>query len=228
MFKGEGMNRYKFCFIICVNQEIFLQECVFYIHKLEIPSNYEIDIITIKEAPNITEAYQSAMQASDAKYKIYLHQDLFILNSNFLFDILKIFRNEDIGMLGLVGGETLPESNKWWNASKRYGFIYETRISYSRELKYDCCESYDYKKVEALDGMLLATQVDIDWRVDLFDGWDFYDVSQCQEFIRKGYSVVVPFQKVPWALHDCGAINMQNYSKYEAIFKKEYKSSVMY
>ena len=39
---------------------------------------------------------------------------------------------------------------------------------------------------------------------DLFDGWDFYDISQCQEFRRTGYKVVVPKQEEAWCIHDDG------------------------
>ena len=31
-------------------------------------------------------------------------------------------------------------------------------------------------EVEGVDGLLMATQYDIPWREDLFDGWDFYDL----------------------------------------------------
>lgn len=40
--------------------------------------------------------------------------------------------------------------------------------------------------VTAIDGMFMATQYDISWREDLFDGWDFYDISQSCEFTRGG------------------------------------------
>ena len=39
------------------------------------------------------------------------------------------------------------------------------------------------KSVAAADGLLLATQYDIDWREDLFENWHFYDISQCMEFL---------------------------------------------
>ena len=36
----------------------------------------------------MTSGYNNAMKKTDAKYKVYLHQDVFILNHNFLMDIL--------------------------------------------------------------------------------------------------------------------------------------------
>ena len=50
-----------------------------------------------------------------------------------------------------------------------------------------------YTEVEAVDGLFIATQYDVKWREDIFDGWDFYDISQSEEFHRAGYKVVVPY-----------------------------------
>lgn len=68
--------------------------------------------------------------------------------------------------------------------------------------------------VEAVDGLLLATQHDVRWREDLFDGWDFYDISECFEMRRAGYRVVVPYQDSPWCYHDNTYSKMLNYYKY--------------
>ena len=65
--------------------------------------------------------------------------------------------------------------------------------------------------VEAVDGLLMMTQYDVNWRQDLFHGWDFYDVSQSFEFRRAGYQVAVPYQQAPWVLHDCGFLNLAGY-----------------
>ena len=56
---------------------MYLDERVYYINKLEIPTEYEIDIITVRDADSMTSGYNAAMQTSDAKYKIYIHQDVF-------------------------------------------------------------------------------------------------------------------------------------------------------
>ena len=80
-----------------------------------------------------------------------------------------------------------------------------------------------YQQVQAVDGLLIATQYDLPWREDLFHYWDFYDVSQSQEFIQKGYRVVVPSQKQPWCIHDDGFNNLKNYYQARRIFNEQYK-----
>ncbi len=64
------MNEKQFCFIICTNNDVLVQECINYINRLYVPEGYEYDIITIKEADSMTSGYNAAMKAIDAKYKI--------------------------------------------------------------------------------------------------------------------------------------------------------------
>ena len=80
--------------------------------------------------------------------------------------------------------------------SPRYGKLYETHvyetvIMDNRE-GVEADRSRPYIDVEAIDGLIMITQYDIPWREDLFQKWDFYDVSQSMEFIRHGYKVAVP------------------------------------
>jgi hypothetical protein len=81
----------------------------------------------------------------------------------------------------------------------------------------------EYDNVETVDGFLMVTNRDISWREDIFDGWDFYDASQCAEYRRSGYKIVVPRQNSPWTAHDDGIINIYNYDKYRRIYLEEYK-----
>lgn len=214
------MNTKKIAFIICVNDELYFEECSWYLNRLILPEDFEIDIITIREAKSMTEAYNAAMESSDAKYKVYLHQDVFIINQNFISDILKVFKtDEKIGMLGLIGGVKLPESGIVYNAwncgrtiSSDYSLAVDTRF-YQKD-PYIC--------VEALDGMLLATQYDIRWREDILKEWDFYDISQSFEFLKAGYYIVIPFQDTAWTIHDCGYSNLMNYDKNRKIMFEAY------
>jgi len=160
------------------------------------------------------------MNASDAKYKVYLHQDVFILNRDFISDILAIFRrDETIGMIGVVGGVDLPPDGIYylaWNVGKVKADNAEGC------LEAVCNQAHPYMEVEAIDGMIMISQHDVPWREDLFTDWDFYDASQSFEFRRRGYRVVVPWQNESWCMHDCGLSKLVNYDKNRTIFAREY------
>ena len=122
----EVMDESKFCFIICSNNQLFLNECLFYISKIKIPDGYVVENLIIKEAKSMTSGYNEGMKTSNAKYKIYIHQDVFILNRNLLYDMLQIFDSDhNIGMVGVVGSQKMPIDGVMWHGYRKgnlYGF----------------------------------------------------------------------------------------------------------
>ncbi len=209
----------KICFIICVNDEQYEIEALNYINRLYVPEGYIIDAISVKDATSMTAGYNEAMQVSDAKYKVYLHQDVFLINRNLITDILEIFSNKEIGMIGAVGTKILPWHGIMWYGSQ-IGELWSSEITNMELIRKGI--SNRWEEVEVIDGFLMVTQYDITWREDLFDGWDFYDASQSMEMWRNGYKVVVPKQKTTWCIHDSGNVNLKNYYKYREIFQREY------
>jgi hypothetical protein len=141
---------------------------------------------------------------------------VFLINKNFISDLLKIFEDETIGMVGLVGSPKMPKDCVMWTGY-RIGYIYSEHT----DSVIGMCDK-PYSEVEAVDGLLIATQTDIPWREDLFKGWDFYDISQSAEFRKKGMRIVVPYVEKPWCLHDDGCLNLENYFQWRDVFKREY------
>ncbi|MBR2401345.1 MAG: glycosyltransferase family protein, partial [Lachnospiraceae bacterium] len=219
------MNDKKFTFIISVTNDLYLEECQYYIDKLVIPEAYVIDLLTIREADSMCAAYNAGMQASDAKYKVYMHQDVFIRNEEFLLKVLEIFEaDETIGMIGMTGGTNIPDTGivfDTWNVGKVD--VREPDIAYFMHTDDSIT---DNREVCAIDGMIMVTQYDILWREDIFTHFDFYDIAQSCEFRRAGYKVVVPYQEIPWVIHDCGFAKLKNYGEESALFLKEYASFV--
>ena len=208
-------------FIICVNNELYFEECRYYIEHLEVPAGYDIDVIGIWEADSMCAAYNLGMRSRDAKYKVYMHQDVFIRDSRFLEKTLRIFKEHPkTGMIGMAGGIGIPENGvvySSWNVGKVD--CREPDLSYVL-----LCGPNQTKDqtVDAVDGLLMMTQYDLPWREDLFSDFDFYDVSQAFEFRRAGYEIVVPYQEEPWVVHDCGFAKLTNYDRNRKICMEEY------
>ena len=136
------------------------------------------------------------MKASFAKYKVYLHQDVRILNPFFIYDLIDAFRrNPDAGMIGMIGTESVPDSGVMWQA-KRYGAVVHTESSEEHMADtFDENSPFGSDFSAALtDGFLIATCVDLPWREDVFKGWHFYDASQSMEFKSHGYNIIIPTQ----------------------------------
>lgn len=217
------MNNKKIAFIICVNNEIYFEECCYYINRLEIPEEYEIDVIAIRDAASMCSAYNAAMENSDAKYKVYMHQDVFIRNTSFLKEIVSIFEKDNkIGVIGMMGGTQMPKTGVAYRAWNR-GAVHcvDPDLAYfmfgeKGQPQEDCV-------VEAVDGLLIVTQYDVRWREDLFTHFDFYDVSECFEMRKAGYKILVPNQEVPWVIHDSNFAKLSFYDEGRLVALKEYK-----
>lgn len=214
------MDNNKICFIMCTNNDMYAKEAVYFLETLKIPRGFTVDVLTIKDAKSMASGYNEGMKSSDARYKVYMHQDVFIVDKYFIHKVLKIFKDETVGMIGMVGSPKLPENKVMWKGP-RIGKIYCNNV-YATQMWELGEVSGECDDVEAVDGLLMVTQYDVPWREDIFDGWDFYDVSQSTEFLRRGYRVVIPKMDKPWCIHDDGFMDLKNYYNQRRKFIEEY------
>ena len=214
------MNDQKIAFIIATNNEQYFSECSYYINRINVPHGFETDVIAVREANSICEAYNAAMNSSDARYKVYLHHDVFILNKDFIQDVLDAFAlDASVGMLGVIGATNLPPDAYAFNSWDTGGTLLFNGVNggismYSNE------EGLNY--VSAIDGMMMITNHDLEWREGVFDGWDFYDLSQSMEFWKAGYKIAIPYQKTPWCMHDLAHLGLGKYNHYRRLFCEVY------
>ena len=230
------INDHKICFITCVNDEDTYEKCLDFLKRLIVPPNIAVEYKAVRGALSMCAGYNTAMTESDARYKVYLHQDTYIIYPYFIRRLLKLFEERTIGLTGVVGTTTLPNSCVWWESEYKYkyGRVIESSSGFFVENKFHIptrislhVHSKHYEEVAAIDGLLIATQYDVPWRMDIFNGWHFYDISQCMEFRRAGYMTVVPAQICSQVVHDCGIVNNTDYFKYRDIFKAEYAAEIL-
>lgn len=221
------MDEKKICIIRCVNDSSMQKETMRYLKALNVPVGMKVEFIDVEGAPFMTAGYQFAMERSDAKYKIYLHQDIFCIKKDMLEQFLHIFQVDSaIGMIGLAGSYHIPPSTCWWDAPDKIGSIFHsvTPKKLLRDIYGETENSYR-DDLAAMDGIIFATQYDLPWRTDLFDGWHFYDISQCQEFRRQGYKLAIPRQEDAWVIHETKHVATdETYEIYRRRFIEEYCS----
>ena len=217
------MDAHKICFITCVNDEALYAESLLYAQHLHLPAGMQAEYIAIRGAASMAAGYNEGMLQSDAKYKVYLHQDTLIVYKDFVAALVDIFQDTSIGLLGVIGCRTLPKTGVWWDGMRTYGRVLHACEAEST-VDTQCMQPEGkYVEAESVDGLLMAAQYDIPWREDLFQGWHMYDTSACREFARRGYKVVIPHQEDFWCIH-CPKEKplAPSYKKYQKIFLKEY------
>lgn len=209
---------HKFEFIYCVNNQAQFQESWQHVSVLNVPTGFTVNCTVLYNADSMASGYNQALQNSNAKYKIYLHQDVNILNLDFFDNIRYLFRKyPNLGMLGMLGAKQLPANGIWWEAEHRYG-----KVEFFKQPLSNLEIFGEYENVQVIDGMIMITQYDLPWREDFLKGWHFYDMAQSLEFIKTGYDVGVPKQKTPWCSHNT-ATPLIPFQDNQQIFLNEYR-----
>ena len=113
----------KIAFITCTNNEEWYDECLLYLKSLEIPEHMTAEFLPIRGAASMAAGYNQGMKATDAKYKVYLHQDVLLVKKDFVRKVLDIFKEPSIGAIGMIGCRSLPATGVWWDGMRRYGRV---------------------------------------------------------------------------------------------------------
>lgn len=215
----------KIAIITCVNDEKAYKNSLVCLQELIIPKGFEIEVVAVRMASSLANGYQEGMRSSDARYKIYLQQDVCLLEPGFLLEVVQCFRMDRmLGVIGLTGAIGLSEQLVWFESDQSFGrecFLDKKggiiRNSYG-EIERAC------QVVEAVCGAVFATQYDLDWREDLFDGCSCYDLAQSYEFRKKGYKVAVLRQGSDYYVHTLANHGWKDdVEVYRTSFCKEYE-----
>ncbi|MBD9304424.1 MAG: hypothetical protein EGS63_06525 [Lachnospira sp.] len=229
--------------IFCTNNEEYCKECCMYIQRLIVPDNYTLNIIAIRNAPSMASGYNCAMNYSNSRYKIYIHQDTFIIDTDILNKLLNIFNSDaNIGLIGNSGSTLFPANGEWWGDNNPDNWCFNLYQDNLLQTKYTnsylnklSLEQYNnpeknypdnvtIAEASAIDGIFTATDNDIRWREEIFDNWHFYDISQTMEFKKMGFHPVFLCSVSPMLLHELSTSksSVVQYDKYRRIFLKHY------
>jgi len=211
----KNLDDKKIAIIIHSSDEKNLDETLKSLRTLEVPPQFSLDVLPVQGEEKF-QAYNVAMKESDAKYKIYLDENVSILRKNILQKIISVFKSDKkIGAIGLSGAIQLSTHGICLQSAKRCGKI---SIGANKKLQDWGDDKRKFMNVEAVDSFFIATQYDIDWREDLKD---FAVTAQCLNLKREGYQSVVIRQKkaCAWVRQDNFEVNEQA----QKIFLEDYK-----
>ena len=215
------MDNQKIDIIICKTNDNAFNKLIYSLGQVEIPMGFFVDVIAFESSDKCT-VYNTAMKSSNAKYKIYLDENVEIIHTDFLSKLISLFKSDDkIGLIGTSGAKFLSTDGITLNSISRCGKLYAgenrtfTKCNEIKEL---------YQDVEVIDGYFLATQYDLSWREDLFSDNYFGTVAQCIEFKRNGYKTVVINQDETWFWYKLTDLDIDVH--FQNIFLDEYSKDL--
>ena len=195
-------NEKKFAFLVRKSQAALYASCLKSLQALCLPAGYEAELFTLTaEAPYAAQANR-ALSLSDAKYKIYINDDLRLVYAHLLEDLPAIFENESIGMVGALGSRSLPTDGNVLGADDKQGAVYVPAKTGLSELRFG--EGEDAAAATASVRFVLpsffATQEDLPW--DESCATQYYAVlAQCRGFEKARRRLVVPLPQPIWCAY---------------------------
>lgn len=160
------------------------------LRNLNLPT---IDVIEVSGSESIYANYNDGVRKSIYRIKVFVHQDVDLVDSTWLFKLLKTFAEyPNTGLIGFVGTTNMHRRGFWWESGEQFrrGELYsgKERADWGREAGFN--PVIFPTKVECIDGFFMATNRDIRWDTDL-KGFHCYDMDFSRQVRARGHDVMV-------------------------------------
>ncbi|WP_276676116.1 glycosyltransferase [Selenomonas artemidis] len=202
------MNKKGIAILVWKQDEEHYANCIEGLRQLQYPAGYEVRVYTLTEQDTFTKQCNSVLAETDAKYKIYLSDEMRITAPTFVQDMLNIFADTSIGMIGFFGSTEMPLSANIMDAPHKYGSVLIPAGGVLEEMRFGEGTADAVADVRAILPSLFVTQNDLPWDAD-YTGQYYAVQAQCRNFTRHGYRVVVPMQGTPFCAYRSAEISFE-------------------
>jgi hypothetical protein len=146
-----------------------------------------LDVVTVRGSnfKNISEAYNYGSYKAKHNIKVFIHDDIDMLEPNWVFKVIKCFsENINCGLLGLVGSNSVNHYDNWWEGSE---YIYGDQIIRDQEtclIKGQKIPDEGIYSIKVIDGCFMATNRNFKFDEKLeHDGFlSAYEHDYCMQF----------------------------------------------
>lgn len=182
----------KICFIVYSDTFNKYSDSRQYILDLE-TYGMQVEYYTVENAKNKYIDFNQILQISDAKYKVYMSSDCYIINKKFIGGIIALAEsNPFIGAVGIVG--TVLKTFE--HEEMVYGECLVNNLSDGmKKEKYREIEDI-YGEVDWLDEKFIITVQDIFWNEEK----DHADIIHAMDMREAGYKNIVVRQEKQWVM----------------------------
>ena len=194
------VNEKKIAVLVRKSHEAQYAVCMESLQAMKWPAGYEVEVFALEaEKPYAAEA-NAVLAKTDAKYKIYINDDLCLVSPQAVEELLDIFRDETVGMVGFLGSRSLPVSGNLLESAYKWGAVYVPMENDLTETRFGEATEGESAAVRFLAPSFFATQADLSWNEAY--GKQYYAVlAHCQAFEGEGRRIVVPLPQNVWCAY---------------------------
>ena len=188
---------------------------------------YELVIVdNSKNQYSIFQAYNEGVRKSKGEALCFMHEDVLYKTNNWGEMICDLFRDESIGLIGVLGGHAMPAMPaSWITLNYKSGqIINPDRQSYygRRQQGMKCID------VVCVDGLMMCMRRSlfdcIRFDDETFGGFHCYDTDICMQVWQQRYRVVVIYDV--FVEHKSFGIHNDEYFKSIDLFYEKWKNSL--
>ena len=169
------------------------------LQALHLPAGYEAELFTLTAGKPYAVQANKALTLSDAKYKIYINDDMCLVQPRFFGELLAIFKNAAVGMIGAWGSQSLPVDGNVLSSVYKRGAVYVPAEDGFSELRFGDATG-KAADVRCILPSFFATQWDISWD-ESYEKQYYAVLAHCRAFEEEGGRIVVPLTKNIWCAY---------------------------
>ena len=173
--------------------------CLEALKNVKWPDGYEVEVFTIDAQKPYAAQVNEVLADIVAKVKIYINDDLFLVHAQAIEELLKIFQDESIGMVGFLGSASLPVSGNLMDSPYKYGAVYVPTEEDFSEMRFGTAVQAA-ADVRYILPSFFATQWDVPWD-ESYEKQYYAVLAYCRAFEEEGYRIVVPLSENIWCAY---------------------------
>ena len=157
------MYNKKIAILIGKSDEQHFHACMESLQGIKCPKGYQIDVHVVPQEQSFSAQMNAVTATISAKYKIYIDDHLYMVSPDFIRDILDIFTDKSIGMIGFLGSQSLPVDGNLMLSKHQRGRVYLATQAGVKEYVQTGGEAAPLNDVSCIVPAFFAVQYDFSW-----------------------------------------------------------------
>ena len=175
------------------------ETCMAALQDMKWPAGYAVEAFALDAAKPYAAEVNKVLAAADAEIKIYINDDLCLVRPQAIEELLTLFEDKSIGMIGFLGSASLPVSGNLMDSSYKCGAVYVPSDEDFSEMRFGEARG-GVADVRCLLPSFFATQQDVVWD-ESYEKQYYAVLAHCRAMEDAGMRVVVPLTQDIWCAY---------------------------